>query len=131
MPLYEYECGACGHRFELIQRFADPPAERCASCGNGPVHKLLSAPAIHFKGTGWYVTDYANKKSDGSAKTDPGAPKSEAASSDAAASASTTADAKPGAGGDAKPSTTGDSKPASTGESKPAQDGGKKPESPS
>lgn len=64
MPLYEYECAACGHRFELIQRFSDAPAETCTACGAGPVHKLLSAPAIQFKGTGWYVTDYAGKKGD-------------------------------------------------------------------
>ncbi|MBI3265154.1 MAG: zinc ribbon domain-containing protein, partial [Acidobacteria bacterium] len=61
MPLYEYECEACGRRFELIQRFSDPPQETCTSCGGGPVHKLISSPAIQFKGTGWYVTDYAAK----------------------------------------------------------------------
>lgn len=60
MPLYEYECEACGRRFEMIQRFSDPPQETCVSCG-GPVHKLISSPAIQFKGTGWYVTDYAAK----------------------------------------------------------------------
>jgi len=62
MPLYEYECGACGFRFEKIQRFADPLVQECPRCGQGPVHKLLSAPAIQFKGTGWYITDYAGKK---------------------------------------------------------------------
>ena len=62
MPLYEYECDACGQRFELIQqRFSDPPPEKCAKCGKGPVHRQLSSPAIQFKGTGWYVTDYAQK----------------------------------------------------------------------
>jgi putative FmdB family regulatory protein len=61
MPLYEYECGACGHRFEVIQKFSDSPIERCPLCAD-PVHKLLSAPAIQFKGTGWYVTDYASKR---------------------------------------------------------------------
>jgi putative FmdB family regulatory protein len=76
MPLYEYECSACGHRFELIQRFADPPAETCVACGKGPVHKLLSAPAVHFKGTGWYVTDYAKKSGAAAVKTDAG-PKDE------------------------------------------------------
>lgn len=63
MPLYEYECGACGHRFERIQRFSDPLVHECPACGQGPVNKLLSAPAIQFKGTGWYITDYAGKKS--------------------------------------------------------------------
>jgi putative FmdB family regulatory protein len=60
MPLYEYECERCGARFELIQRFSDPAIEACRTCG-GPVHKLISAPAIQFKGTGWYITDYAKK----------------------------------------------------------------------
>src|SRR5215510_15786864 len=58
MPLYEYECEACGSRFEKIQKFSDPPADVCAKCGKGPVHKLLSSPAIQFKGSGWYITDY-------------------------------------------------------------------------
>ena len=65
MPLYEYECSACGHRFEVIQRFSDAPIEHCRKC-NAPVHKLLSAPAIQFKGTGWYVTDYPKQNSSGS-----------------------------------------------------------------
>ena len=60
MPLYEYECESCGKRFELIRKFSDPPVEVCIACG-GPVRKLLSSPAIHFKGTGWYITDYARK----------------------------------------------------------------------
>jgi putative FmdB family regulatory protein len=64
MPLYEYECAACGRAFEKIQKFSDPPVQECPSCGKGPVHKLLSAPAIQFKGTGWYITDYAGKKPD-------------------------------------------------------------------
>src|SRR5262245_23383462 len=70
MPLYEYQCDECGHRFEVIQKFSDPPIERCPKC-NGAVHKLQSAPAIQFKGTGWYVTDYARKdqsSSSGSSK---------------------------------------------------------------
>ena len=58
MPLYEYQCDACAHRFEVIQKFSDPPIEVCSKCG-GAVKKLLSSPAIQFKGTGWYITDYA------------------------------------------------------------------------
>jgi putative FmdB family regulatory protein len=58
MPLYEYECDACGHRFEVIQKFSDAPVDRCPACGSS-VHKLQSAPAFHLKGTGWYATDYA------------------------------------------------------------------------
>ena len=59
MPLYEYECPKHG-RFELIRSFSDPPLKKCPKCGK-PVEKLASAPAFQFKGTGWYVTDYANK----------------------------------------------------------------------
>jgi putative FmdB family regulatory protein len=61
MPLYEYRCEACGHQFEKIQRFSDDPISVCPSCGQGPVVKLLSSPAIQFKGSGWYITDYAKK----------------------------------------------------------------------
>jgi putative FmdB family regulatory protein len=61
MPLYEYRCEACGHQFEKIQRFSDEPISVCPSCGRGPVVKLLSSPAIQFKGSGWYITDYARK----------------------------------------------------------------------
>ena len=61
MPLYEYQCdGKCGQRFEKIQKFSDPPVETCPNCG-GPCHKLQSSPAIQFKGSGWYITDYAKK----------------------------------------------------------------------
>ena len=60
MPLYEYECDQCGHRFETIGKFSDPPVAVCPKCG-GPVHKMQSAPAFHLKGTGWYATDYARK----------------------------------------------------------------------
>jgi putative FmdB family regulatory protein len=66
MPLYEYQCDACGQRFEVIQKFSDLPPEQCAKCGKGPVHRQLSSPAIQFKGSGWYITDYAQKgKSEG------------------------------------------------------------------
>jgi putative FmdB family regulatory protein len=65
MPLYEYQCKKCHHRFERIQKFSDPHVKKCPDCG-GPVEQVLSAPAVQFKGSGWYVTDYA-KKSSGSA----------------------------------------------------------------
>jgi putative FmdB family regulatory protein len=61
MPIYEYECAACGARFERIQKFSDPPVEVCPNCGEKKVQKLLSSPAIQFKGSGWYITDYAKK----------------------------------------------------------------------
>ena len=60
MPLYEYECDACGGRFEVIQKFSETSTE-CRRCGKGPVRRLMAAPAFQFKGTGWYVTDYAQK----------------------------------------------------------------------
>jgi putative FmdB family regulatory protein len=64
MPLYEYQCQKCGHRFERIQRFSDPLVKKCPDCG-GKVEQLLSAPAVQFKGSGWYVTDYAKKAAGG------------------------------------------------------------------
>ena len=60
MPLYEYQCDACGHRFEHIQKFSDPLLTVCPKCGD-MIRKLVSSPAFQFKGTGWYVTDYAKK----------------------------------------------------------------------
>lgn len=60
MPLYEYQCKKCKHKFEKIQKFSDQPIKKCPECG-GPVEKLLHAPAVQFKGTGWYVTDYGGK----------------------------------------------------------------------
>ena len=79
MPLYEYECDACGHRFEKIQKFSDPLEDKCPKCG-GHVHKLMSSPAIQFKGSGFYITDYP--------KGDKGsAPKSDGGKSDKAAKA--------------------------------------------
>lgn len=59
VPIYEYECERCEHRFEVMQKFSDRPLRKCEKCG-GPVHKVLSAPGLLFKGSGWYVTDYAN-----------------------------------------------------------------------
>jgi len=63
VPLYEYQCKKCKHRFEKIQSFSDAPIKKCPSCGANAVEKLFSAPAVHFKGSGFYVTDYAKKSS--------------------------------------------------------------------
>src|SRR5215510_6245410 len=60
VPLYEYQCKKCQHRFEKIQKFSDAPVKKCPECG-GTVERLLSPPAVQFKGSGWYVTDYARK----------------------------------------------------------------------
>lgn len=65
MPIYEYECLQCGKRTELLQRMDEAPMAACPACG-GKVRKLVSAPAVQFKGSGWYVTDYAGKKGGGS-----------------------------------------------------------------
>jgi putative FmdB family regulatory protein len=62
MPLYEYECKKCHHRFERLQKFSDPHVKKCPKCG-GPIEQVISAPAVQFKGSGWYVTDYAKKSS--------------------------------------------------------------------
>jgi putative FmdB family regulatory protein len=70
MPLYEYECEKCGHRFEKIQKFSDKMVKKCPECG-GKVEQMISAPAVQFKGSGWYVTDYP-KKSSASASSDGG-----------------------------------------------------------
>ena len=82
MPLYEYQCGKCTHRFEKIQKFSDPGPDTCPACGGGPVARLPSSPAIQFKGTGWYITDYAKKTGTEAGKS--GADKAEGAKSDAA-----------------------------------------------
>ena len=68
MPLYEYECKKCHHRFERIQKFSDRMVKKCPDCG-GVVEQMISAPAVQFKGSGWYVTDYA-KKSSGQSSAD-------------------------------------------------------------
>jgi len=65
MPLYEYQCKKCGHRFERIQLFSDAMVKKCPECG-GKVEQMISAPAVQFKGSGWYVTDYAKKGSSAS-----------------------------------------------------------------
>lgn len=87
MPLYEYQCKKCGHRFERIQRFSDPLVKKCPDCG-GKVEQLLSAPAVQFKGSGWYVTDYAKKPAGASASG------SESGKSDSAAKGEASSDGK-------------------------------------
>lgn len=79
MPLYEYLCESCGRRTEVLQRLDEPPLTTCSECG-GPLRKLLSAPAFQFKGSGWYLTDYARKSG-----SDAGAPKAGGEASGSAA----------------------------------------------
>ncbi|MCC7181148.1 MAG: zinc ribbon domain-containing protein [Acidobacteria bacterium] len=101
MPLYEYQCDACAHRFEVIQKFSDAPIETCPKCG-GAVKKLLSSPAIQFKGSGWYITDYAR-----------------AGKSDSANVASGTNESG-GSSGGSKPETKGETKSEAKKESTPS-----------
>ena len=61
MPIYEYECGKCGHVLEAIQKFNDEPLTECPACHEHRLHKRVSAAAFHLKGSGWYVTDFRNK----------------------------------------------------------------------
>jgi putative FmdB family regulatory protein len=96
MPLYEYECDACGHRFEKIQKFSDPLEDSCPTCG-GHVHKLMSSPAIQFKGSGFYITDYPKGDKGSAPKSDGG---KKAAAEKADASPKTDTGGKGGSSGD-------------------------------
>jgi putative FmdB family regulatory protein len=96
MPLYEYQCDSCGEHFEVIQKFSDEPVATHDKCG-GKVHRLLSAPALQFKGSGWYVNDYAKNSSPGAA-----APKS----NDGSASKSDPAPSGKSDGASSTPATT-------------------------
>ena len=99
MPLYEYQCEACNARFEKIQKYSDPLVEVCPTCG-GRVRKLLSSPAIQFKGSGWYITDYAKKstseasKAGSSSKDKDKSESTPASTSDAKPAAADTSSAK-------------------------------------
>jgi len=113
MPLYEYQCDSCGHRFERIRKFSDPPLDVCPECDQSPVTKLVSSPAIQFKGSGFYITDYAKKNSPsetekkkadspaGSSSTAKSESKSET-KSDSSSPASTTTESKPAAKSESK-----------------------------
>lgn len=92
MPLYEYQCDACAHRFEVIQKFSDALVEVCPKCA-GAVRKLVSSPAFQFKGSGWYITDYAKKPEGGggAAKGEAGAATDKATQSDGEKKASSDA----------------------------------------
>ena len=121
MPIYEYLCQSCAHRFEVKQKFSDPPVERCVRCGKA-VNRVISPPAIQFKGSGWYVTDYSNKlkapseagngqaKSDGQAQHDQKGQKEapavgSAPSSSAASTSSTETTSSTPSSGSASPAT--------------------------
>jgi putative FmdB family regulatory protein len=99
MPLYEYVCEACQKRFEVIRKFSDPELEVCTLCGKGPVQRQMSSPAIQFKGSGWYITDYSQK---GKSSSESGKSDSESTSK------SSTTDSKPATGDSTSSSTKTD-----------------------
>jgi putative FmdB family regulatory protein len=97
MPLYEYECFLCHHRFERIQRVADAPVTKCPACG-GAVRRLLGVPALQFKGSGFYITDYGKGNSGDSASRTHGKEET----------SSTSSESSPAAKDDSKPAATSD-----------------------
>jgi putative FmdB family regulatory protein len=101
MPIYEYECPN-GHRFEVIQKFDDPPVEVCTVCGQS-VQRLISSPAIQFKGSGWYITDYA-RKGDSSAESNAKSASDKPSSDSSKASETKSEPSKPAASSDKKDS---------------------------
>ena len=104
MPLYEYQCDACAHRFEVIQKYSDPPIEVCPKCGSA-VSKLLSSPAIQFKGSGFYLTDYGRSGKSDSSNVSAGKNESGGSSSESKAESKTESksDAKPASAPSASP----------------------------
>ena len=104
MPLYEYQCDACAHRFEVIQQYKDAPIAVCPKCG-GTVKKLFSSPAIQFKGSGFYITDYARKGNE-SATTKAGEAKSDSTSSSSESKSDSKSESKADSKSDSKPSTS-------------------------
>lgn len=109
MPLYEYQCQSCGKKFEVLQKFSDPPMTTHEECG-GNVERLVSAPAFHLKGTGWYATDYAKSGSSTPAKGDE-SKSADSKSGDAKSSDSKPAENKPAAS-ESKESKSDSSAPA-------------------
>jgi putative FmdB family regulatory protein len=119
MPLYDYQCRACSHRFERIQKFSDPLVTTCPQCGKETVERLLSAPAVQFKGSGWYVTDYARKSSAPTpAKSEASGDSSKSASSESSSSGDAST-SKPGSKESAASSSTSSSESKSS-SAKPA-----------
>lgn len=114
MPLYEYRCTKCGHRFDKIQKFNDEPETACPKCG-GALERPLTAPALQFKGAGWYVNDYAAKPAAAGSSSEKAATESAPAGGDAKKSDAKPAESKPAATETkAAPASGSASKPAST-----------------
>jgi putative FmdB family regulatory protein len=106
VPLYEYRCKQCGHQFEKIQSFSAPEEKECPVC-HGEVERLLSAPAIQFKGSGWYVNDYAAKKPGPTKASADGAGKNDGAKSGEGSSSSEKPAASSGESGSSSSGSTG------------------------
>ena len=107
MPIYEYECGACGAKHEFIQKFSDGPKRKCPACGANRLKRLVSAAAFHLKGSGWYVTDFRDKnKKKGDGK--------EAKSSTTDTSTSDTAKSDTGKAADKSPKSDSSTKSSAT-----------------
>jgi putative FmdB family regulatory protein len=105
MPLYEYQCETCSNRFERILKFSDPPIAICPACG-GPVRKLISSPAFQFKGTGWYITDYAKKSGTDGGKASEGGKTSDSGKSSSDQGSASTGDSSSSAGSSGSSSTS-------------------------
>jgi putative FmdB family regulatory protein len=117
LPLYEYQCKKCGKRMEKIRKFSDPPLTVCESCG-GKLEQLLSSPAIQFKGSGWYVTDYAKKSPASSSGSSDDSSSSSEKKEKAEAKADAKSDAKSEGKSEAKESSNKPSEPAKVSTSK-------------
>lgn len=121
MPIYEYQCTSCGDRFEIQQKISDPPIKTCdqlsCTCGKAqPVTKMISAPAIMFKGSGWYVTDYSDKLKEPGTKSENNGKPAEGTTSESktdSKTSSTTSESGSGAATAASSTTPADSKGSS------------------
>jgi putative FmdB family regulatory protein len=113
MPNYEYLCQKCGHRFEKIQKFSDAMLKKCPECG-GKIEQVISAPAVQFKGSGWYVTDYAKKSS-----ASPSSGSDSGSKSDAGKDSATGKDSGSDSGSNSKADSRSDSRSKKDGKPKP------------
>ena len=115
MPFYEYQCSACGHRLEALQKISDDPLVDCPNCGAQGLKKLISAAAFRLKGTGWYETDFKNngkkeeKSSDKAGKADGGDSGKKADSGTSSSPDTASSDTSSSAAKTEKPSKTGES----------------------
>ena len=132
MPLYEYECTKCHHRFERIRKFSDRPITKCPECGS-KVEQLISAAAVQFKGSGWYVTDYAKKGSSSGTSEDSGSSakivdkdSKDGSTKDSASKNDSSSDSKSGAKSEVKSDSKSESKSESRSESRSDSQSGSK-----